>query len=64
MEIDQCQHKMYEYEEDESNRKCILDHPRFNQVCLSEFVLNAASLGLKTKVKSETNTILQYVFSL
>jgi hypothetical protein len=49
MEIDQCQHKMYEYEEDESNRKCILDHPGSNKVCLSEFVLNAASLGLKTK---------------
>ena len=42
-----CRDKMYQYEEEE--RKCILDHPGFNEVVLSEFVLDAASLGLKTK---------------
>ena len=47
MEIEQCHDKMYQYEDEE--RKCILDHPGFNEVCLNEFVLGAASLGLKTK---------------
>ena len=47
MEIQQCRDKMYQYEDEE--RKCILDHPGFNEVCLNEFVLGTASLGLKTK---------------
>ena len=40
--------KMYEYEY-ENTRKCIIDHPGFTDVCLNEFVLDTASLGLKTK---------------
>ncbi len=47
MEINACRDTMHQYEEEE--RKCILDHPGFNEVCLNEFVLQAASLGLKTK---------------
>ncbi|XP_046852960.1 uncharacterized protein LOC124446177 [Xenia sp. Carnegie-2017] len=47
MELEQCRGKMNQFEVDE--RKCILDHPGFNEVCLNEFVLQAASLGLKTK---------------
>ncbi|CAB4027084.1 Hypothetical predicted protein [Paramuricea clavata] len=58
MEIDQCRHKMYEYEEDESNRKCILDHPGFDEVCLNEFVLEAVSSGLKNQ-KVLTRSFLQ-----
>ena len=48
MEIEQCREKMYEYE-NENSRKCVMDHPGFTDVCLNEFVLDAASLGLKTK---------------
>ena len=40
--------KMLEYEH-ENNRKSLIDHPGFTDVCLNEFVLNTASLGLKTK---------------
>ena len=38
---------MYPYED--NKEMCILDHPGFNEVCLNEFVLETASLGLKTK---------------
>ena len=48
MEIEQCRHKMFDHEDGES-QKCILDHPGFNDVCLNEWVLETASLGLKTK---------------
>ena len=48
MEIEQCGEKIYEYEH-ENTRKCIIDHPGFADVCLNEFVLDIASLGLKTK---------------
>ena len=47
METEQC-HKMFDHEDGES-QKCISDHPGFNDVCLNEWVLETASLGLKTK---------------
>ncbi|XP_046860762.1 uncharacterized protein LOC124453990 [Xenia sp. Carnegie-2017] len=40
MGIEQCRGKMYQFEVDE--RKCILDQPGINEVCLNEFVLQAA----------------------
>ena len=48
MEIQQCRNKMFEYE-DEENEKCILEHPGFKDICLNEYVLEIAALGLKTK---------------
>ena len=48
MEIGQCREKMYEHEH-ENTRKCVIDHPGYTDVCLNEFVLDTASLGLKTK---------------
>ena len=47
MEIEQCRERMYEYEH-ENTRKCVIDQPGFTDVCLNEFVLDTASLGLKT----------------
>ena len=47
MEINQCRYKMYPYEDNEE--MCIIDRPSFNKVYLKEFVLETASLGLKTK---------------
>lgn len=47
MEIDQCQDKMHEHEEDD-NRKCILHHTDFNDVCLKKWILEIASIELKT----------------
>ena len=47
MEIEQRREKMYEYEH-ENTRKCVIDQPGFTGVCLNEFVLDTASLGLKT----------------
>ncbi|XP_046852483.1 uncharacterized protein LOC124445766 [Xenia sp. Carnegie-2017] len=61
MEIEQCRGKMYQFEIDE--RKCSLDHPGFNEVCLNEFALQAASLGLKTKGHRMIQT-LHFVFPL
>lgn len=39
---------MFEYENGE-NKKYVLDHPGFHDVCLNEWVPDIASLGLKTK---------------
>ncbi|XP_028419305.1 uncharacterized protein LOC114545162 [Dendronephthya gigantea] len=58
MEISQCRDKMYEHE-DEGHQKCIVDHPGFNDVCLNEWVLEIASLGLKTKGHRNYNSVFR-----
>jgi hypothetical protein len=57
MEIDMCREKMYQYEEEE--RKCIVDHPGFNEGILNEYVLDLASLGLKTKGKRNYSLVFR-----
>ena len=58
MEIDRCRDKMYEHE-DEGSRKCIIDHPGFTDICLKEWVLQIASLGLKTTGHRNYNSVFQ-----
>ena len=58
MEIQQCHDKMADFEKC-GERKCILNHPGFNYVCLNEWVLETASLGLKTKGRKSYDSMFR-----
>ena len=55
MEIDKCRDEM----ELANAAGCITSHPGYEEVCLNEFVLRAASVGLKTKSKKSYLTTFQ-----
>jgi len=48
MEVDRCVEKM---EEIELDGECITAHDAFQNVCLDTWVLDVASIGLKTRKK-------------
>ena len=53
MEISRCREKMEESGQDE---QCIVDHPGFEACCLNPWVLEVASVGLKTRTKRSYST--------
>ena len=55
MEIDKCKDEM----ELADAAGCITSHPRYEEVCLNEIVLRAASVGLKTMSKISYLTMFQ-----
>ena len=55
MEIDKCRDEM----ELADAAGCITSHPGYEEVCLNQFVLRAASVGLKTMSKISYLTMFQ-----
>ena len=45
--------------ETEESSKCIREHPGFNEICLNEWVLEHAALGLKTKGRRNYASVFQ-----
>ena len=58
MEIQACRDKMFRFETEESS-KCIREHRGFNEICLNEWVLEHAALGLKTKGRRNYASVFQ-----
>lgn len=54
MEIDKCSEEMAMFDEATG---CITSHPGYQEVCLNEWVLRAASIGLKTKSRKSYMTM-------
>ena len=54
-EVNQCTERMEEVEKD---GQCITMHPGFGSVCLDQWVLQTAGIGLKTKLKKFYTTML------
>ena len=54
-EIDRCGEIMAEIDQE---GQCITLHPGFRDVCLNKYVLEVASLGLKTKSSQSYKTLL------
>ena len=53
MEVHRCNEKRDESGQED---KCIVDHPGFEVCCLSPWVLEVASVGLKTQTKRSYST--------
>ena len=55
MEVERCRERMAEVEKDD---ECVTSHPGFESVCLNLWVLATAAIGLKTKQKKVSTTLL------
>ena len=55
MEFERCRERMAEVEKDD---ECVTSHPTFESVCLNRWVLATAAIGLKTKQKKGSTTLL------
>ena len=55
MEVERCRERMAEVEKDD---ECVTSHPGFESVCLNRWVLATAAIGLKTKQKKASTTLL------
>ena len=55
-EIEECSQRLL-VNYSKPNINCITEHPGFNEVCLNEWVLEVAGLGLKSKNGKRYTTI-------
>ena len=55
MEVERYRERMAEVEKDD---ECVTSHPGFESVCLNRWVLATAAVGLKTKQKKASTTLL------
>ena len=55
LEVERCRERMAEVEKDD---ECVTSHPGFENVCLNRWVLATAAIGLKTKQKKASTTLL------
>ena len=55
MEVERCRERMAEVEKDD---ECVTSHPGFESVCLNRWVLATAAIGLKTKQRKASTTLL------
>ena len=56
MEVIKCREKMEEAAD--QGQDCVTLHPGFDTVCLNQWVLHAAAIGLKTKSNKLYTTLL------